>query len=228
MGKTEEDDNRSPEQRKYTGAAAPGLAFRRERAVAILSEGFARNLMGIEEFERRVAEAHGAGTLAELDRLIDDIPEELHAVSLPQGGRVRGSESEQGRRGSEDRSQRRSPPAWESSSDEQGIYGVMMSRRLRGGWLKSRVVAVRTLMSSTELDFRDVEMPPGEVEVRVTCLMSSVTITVPEHLAVQADVVPVLGELKEGRRVRVAARGETPSLLITGVAIMSEVRIRTR
>jgi hypothetical protein len=58
--------------------------------------------------------------------------------------------------------------------------------------------------------------------------MSSVTITVPEHLAVQADVVPVLGELKEGRRVRVAARGETPSLLITGVAIMSEVRIRTR
>jgi hypothetical protein len=196
--------------------------------VAILSEGFARNLMRIEEFERRVAEAHAAGTLTELDRLIDDIPEELHAISLSGETRARGSESAETRRAFEERSQRRSPSGWELSGGEQGIHGVMMSRRLRGGWLKSRVVAVRTLMSSTELDFRELEMPPGEVEVRVNCLMSSVIITVPEYMTVQVDVVPVLGEVKEGRRVRAAAGGEAPYVLITGTAIMSEIKIRTR
>jgi len=215
MGGISDDNERAGEDRAGEDrAAVPAMAFRRERAVAILSEGFARNLLQIEEFERRVSEAHAARTLAELDRLIDDIPEELHLISSP------------ARTGSP----REAPPrARELASEEQGVQGVMMSRALRGDWLRSRVVAVRTLMSSTELDFRGVEMPPGEVEIRVACLMSTVLITVPEELPVQADVTPVLGEIKEGRRVRATSpRHSGPCLRITGVAVMSEIKIRAR
>ena len=221
-----EDTEGVPEIPKLGGAAVPGLAFRRERAISILSEGFARNYLTVEEFERRVALAHGAATLVELDRLLDDIPAELQAISLRSG---HSPERRDSGPSAPTRGRRAGLPARELSSEEQGVYGVMMSRTLRGRWLKSRAVSVRTLMSSTELDFRNVELPPEEIEIRVACVMSSLLITVPEDLPVQTEVMPVLGEVKEGRRVRAASADEAgPCLRITGVVVMSDVKIRTR
>jgi hypothetical protein len=219
------------------------LAFRRERTIAILSEGFARNLMEVEELERRVAEANAARNLAQLDRLIDDIPEELHALSLRTGGASGvGGASGPGRREELDTSRdagrrgRRGSPgsrvsgtvARDLSGEEQGVYGVLMTRSLRGHWLKSRVVAVRTVMSSTELDFREVELPLDEVEVRIGSVMSSVVVTVPEWLPVDSEVIPVLGEVKETRRVRAARGAEQPRLRISGYVVLGEVKIRAR
>jgi hypothetical protein len=230
------------EPRPAGGDSVPAprdFPFRRERTIAILSEGFARGVMGIEEFERRVAEANAARSLGQLDRLIDDVPEELHALSLRKGGTAPDSEGEMGsgrESGAGGRSSRDSyPGSWrrsgsgrDLSEEGQGVYGVMMSRTLRGRWLKSRTVAVRTVMSSTELDFRGVDLPPEEVEVRVGSVMSSVIITVPEGLAVDCEIVPVLGEVKEGHRVRAARGEETPRLRVTGVVVLGEVRIRAR
>ncbi|MBN1835013.1 MAG: DUF1707 and DUF2154 domain-containing protein [Spirochaetales bacterium] len=216
---SESAEGRAP--RRAPGPVPATLGFRRERAIAILSEGFARDLIRLEEFERRVAKAHAAATLEELDRLLDDIPEELHSISarperapLEARGRTR-----------------------ELSAEPQEVRGVMMSRTLRGDWLTSRVVAVRAVMSSIELDFREVALPPGEVELRMACVMSTVVVTVPEGLPVQVDVSPVLGEVKESRRrTRLASlRGRSApaprpgsSLRITGTAVMSEVRVRAR
>jgi hypothetical protein len=219
--------------------AAADLSFRRERTIAILSEGFARNVMGIEEFERRVAEANAARALAQLDRLIDDIPEELHALSLRKGGAATNSgrgmasgpgpgSGGRGSRGSASAVRGRAGSGRDLSGEEQGVYGVMVSRTLRGRWLKSRAVAVRTVMSSTELDFRDVDLPLDEIEVHVGSVMSSLVITVPEGLAVDCELVPVVGEVKEGRRVRAARGDETPRLRITGVMVLGEVRVRVR
>jgi hypothetical protein len=197
------DPHHVPERRSVVG-----LPAKRERTIKILSECFARNLLEMEEFERRVSEAHQAQSVQELARLIDDIPGDLAE-------------------GPEER-----PPRATGSlvlrEEEQPVVGIMMSRRLRGQWLKCRTVSSKTLMSTVEFDFRDLELPPEPVEINVLALMSSVVVTVPPELPVRNEVVPILGEVKEGRRVNTSIPKRGPGVLITGYAVMSEVKVRTR
>jgi hypothetical protein len=197
----------APDPQKGRGVV--GLPAQRERTVKILSECFAANVLEMEEFERRVTLAQQARSVQELSRLIDDIPGAL--AEAPQ-----------------------EPPEAASSrrillaEDEQSVYGIMMSRKCRGQWLKSRTVSTRTLMSSLEFDFRDLEIPSEIVEINLLALMSSITITVPENLPVQLDVVPILGDVKEGKRVKTTIPRGGPGVRITGFSMMSEVKVRTR
>ena len=198
------DQNDLPQRRSVVG-----LPAKRERTIRILSECFAKNLLEMEEFERRVAQAHQAQSVQELARLIDDIPGEL--AEAPE----------------------QVPEAVSSGrlvlrEEEQPVYGIMMSRRLRGQWLKCRTVNSKTLMSSLEFDFRDLELPSDVVEINVLALMSSVVVTVPEDLPVQTEVVPILGEVKEGRRLKTVLPRKGPGVRLTGFAVMSELKVRTR
>jgi len=197
----------APDPQKGRGVV--GLPAQRERTVQILSECFAKNVLEMEEFERRVSLAHQARSVQELSRLIDDIPGEL--VEAP-----------------EELPERASGRRILLRGDEQPVYGIMMSRRCRGQWLKSRTVSTRALMSSLEFDFRDLELPSEIVEINVLALMSSITITVPESLPVAVEVVPILGEVKEGKRVKTGVPKGGPGIRITGFVMMSDVKVRTR
>jgi hypothetical protein len=194
------DRNDLPQRRSVVG-----LPAKRERTIKILSECFAKNLLEMEEFERRVSKAHQAQSVQDLARLIDDIPGEL--AEAPESASSRSVVLRE---------------------DEQPVHGIMMSRRLRGQWLKCRTVNSRTLMSSLEFDFRDLELPSDIIEINVLALMSSVVVTVPQDLPVQTEVVPILGEVKEGRRVKTALPRKGPGVRITGFAVMSEVKVRSR
>jgi len=186
-----------------------GLPAQRERTVKILSECFAKNMLEMEEFERRVSLAHQARSVQELAQLIDDIPGELAEAprEAPEPAAARRIALREG---------------------EQPVYGIMMSRKYRGHWLKNRTVSTRTLMSSLEFDFRDLELPSEIVEINVLALMSSVTITVPENLPVQMEVVPILGDVKEAKRVKTGVPRGGPGVRITGFIMMSDVKVRTR
>jgi hypothetical protein len=195
------EETRDPQKR----GGVVGLPAQRERTVKILSECFAKNVLEMEEFERRVSLAHQARSVQELAQLIDDIPGEL--AEAPQEAPARRTVFRE---------------------DEQPVHGIMMSHKYRGQWLKSHTVSTRTLMSSLEFDFRDLELPPEIVEINVMALMSSVTITVPESLPVQLEVVPILGEVKEGRRVKARVPRGGPGVRITGFIILSDLKVRTR
>jgi hypothetical protein len=198
-----------PQQEPPKRRSVVGLPAQRERTIKILSECFAGNLLEMEEFERRVSLAHQAGSVQDLARLIDDIPGDLaEAVEeTPE-------------------------PACTGSivlrEEEQPVYGIMMSRRLRGQWLKCRTVSARTLMSTVEFDFRDLELPADIVEINILGLMSSVVVTVPPDLPVQLEAVPILGEVKEGRRVNTRMPKKGPGVRITGFVMMGEVKVRVR
>jgi len=198
-----------PQQEPAKRRSVVGLPAQRERTIKILSECFAGNLLEMEEFERRVSLAHQAGSVQDLARLIDDIPGDL-------------AEAEQ---------QTPEPASTRSivlQEDEQPVYGIMMSRRLRGQWLKCRTVNARTLLSNLEFDFRDLELPADIVEINILGLMSGVVITVPQDLPVQLEVVPILGEVKESRRVNTSLPKKGPGVRITGFVMMGEVKVRVR
>jgi hypothetical protein len=186
-----------------------GLPTQRERTIKILSECFAKNLLEMEEFEYRVSQAHQARSVQDLARLIDDIPGEL--AEAP-----------------EEKPEPSSTRSTFLREEEQPVYGIMMSRRLRGQWLKCRTVNSRTLMSTIEFDFRDLQLPAEVVEINILGLMSSVVVTVPPDLPVQLDVVPILGEVKEGRRVATSVPRKGPGVRITGFVVMGEVKVRAR
>jgi len=198
-----------PQQEPPKRRSVVGLPAQRERTVKILSECFARNLLEMEEFERRVSLAHQAGSVQDLARLIDDIPGDLaEAVEeTPEPASTRNIVLQE---------------------DEQPVYGILMSRRLRGQWLKCRTVSARTLMSTVEFDFRDLELPADIVEINILGLMSSVVVTVPPDLPVQLEAVPILGEVKEGRRVNTSMPKKGPGIRITGFVMMGEVKVRVR
>ena len=205
------DSRQLPEQDPNQGQrrSVIGLPAQRERTIKILSECFAKNLLEMEEFERRVSLAHQASSVQDLARLIDDIPGDL----------------------AEEAVESREPAASRSIAlreDEQPVYGIMMSRRLRGRWLKCRTVNSRTLMSTLEFDFRDLQLPADIVEINVLAVMSSVVVTVPPELPVQLEVVPILGEVREGRRVNTVLSKKGPGVRVTGFVIMGDVKVRTR
>ncbi len=196
-------------EKRQSKRSVVGLPAQRERTIKILSECFARNGLEIDEFERRVSLAHQAKSVQELAGIIDDIPSELAEP------REEEPSSKQARE-------------LVLQEDEQPILGIMMSRRYRGQWLKCKTVNTRMLMSSIELDFRDLELPSEIVEINVLALMSSVVITVPEGLPVRLEVVPILGEAKESKRVTIGLPKRGPGLRVTGFAMMGEVKVRAR
>ena len=102
------------------------------------------------------------------------------------------------------------------------------SGKLRGQWLKCRTVNTRTLMSSLEFDLRDLDLPTDIVEINILALMSSIVVTVPENLPVQLDVIPILGDVKEGRRVTTGLPKRGPGVRVTGFVMMGDVKVRTR
>ena len=207
MSDPRQPPEQDPNQRQQRSVV--GLPARRERTIKILSECFAKNFLEMEEFERRVSLAHQASSVQDLARLIDDIPGDL----------------------AEEAVESREPAASRSIAlreDEQPVYGIMMSRRLRGRWLKCRTVNSRTLMSTLEFDFRDLQLPADIVEINVLAVMSSVVVTVPPELPVQLEVVPILGEVREGRRVNTVLSKKGPGVRVTGFVIMGDVKVRTR
>src|SRR6476620_9852492 len=57
------------------------LRDRREAAIQRLADSFAADLLTIDQFDDRVARAHGATTVAELDALVADLPAAAPAKS---------------------------------------------------------------------------------------------------------------------------------------------------
>src|SRR2546426_535935 len=66
-------------------APSPGslvaLRDRREAAIQRLADSFAADLLTLDQFDERVARAHGAATVAELDALVADLPDSAPAKS---------------------------------------------------------------------------------------------------------------------------------------------------
>lgn len=54
---------------------------RREQVISRLSDGYARDLIDVDELERRLDLAHGAHSLAELDPLVADLGDPAPAAS---------------------------------------------------------------------------------------------------------------------------------------------------
>ena len=198
-----------------TERQVPLIALRdhREKTVALLCEHFAADRLDMQELETRLDRAQRAATLAELEGLVSDLhpgpaagPPPPAAAARPRtGARVR-----------------------DAIADSR-TYGAFMSGvEKRGAWTPARRNVVIAVMGGVELDFRDVDLPPGETEVYLFCMMGGANIIVPPDVAVDTSgAIAIMGGIEHGassRRPHPAA----PVLRITGLCIMGGAEISVR
>jgi hypothetical protein len=131
----------------------------RERVIAALQEHFAHDDLDVDEFERRVTLAHTAASIDDIEALTGDLEPLPTAVTPP-----------------------RASTALIPAGDvrpTQLIRGMMSSTTRTGSWAVPKRLRIRSVMSSTVLDFREARFPPGPVDLEIRALMSSVEIIVP-------------------------------------------------
>lgn len=195
------------------GPAKPALvALRqeRDRTIEALTEAFSRDLLDVDEFERRVDLAHQASTLPALRDLTRDI--EVHGgEGLPA---VRSEEEMQALVAARPR--------------RKHVVAIMGGAERKGQWRVPETLRVIAIMGGIDLDFREAILPPGVTHVHVVALMGGVEIIVPPNLHVECNGAGIMGGFATVERAPAIPDPDEPLLRITGVAMMGGFDISTR
>lgn len=184
-------------------AIRPLTSQERESAVARLSTAFAQDVLSMEEFERRVAEAYKAPTPAALARLVENLP----VASSPA-----------------------SPDAATPVPSMKPRLAVVFGSNVQRA---SRVVVppsleLHSIVGNIELDLREAEFAPGITEIYVRSILGNVEIRLPAHVAIENLGQAILGNFEVrvcgvGRAGRVVSSPGRPVLRIRGRAILGNI-----
>lgn len=188
------------------------LRDRREQVIEWLSEQFARDGLELDEYERRIDMAHQATSVAALEQVVADLGMPAAEPAAPSEALVPRATAEL--------------PV--PRAPRKRVIAVMGGVERKGRWVVAEDVRVTAIMGGISLDFREALLGPGVTHVHVTAIMGGVDIIVPPHVAVQCDGVAILGGFEEVQRAPAVPDPDRPTLMITGVAVMGGVDIRTR
>jgi uncharacterized protein DUF1707/cell wall-active antibiotic response 4TMS protein YvqF len=178
----------------------------RERVIARLSDGFARELLDIDEFERRLTVAHRAETVAELAPLVEDLGPAPTTALVPA-----------------------TPTApLATIRDRQTLAAILGGTMRRGPWTPPRRLKIIACMGGVDLDFREALLGPGVTEVVIFTIMGGVNLIVPPTLAVEVEGTAIMGGFDHTSRASAEIDPDRPRLRVSGVAVMGGVSFSTR
>jgi len=196
--------------------ALVALRRRRDQVIEQLSDAFAGDALGLDDYEDRITLAHRASSLEELDRLVEDLaaPAQPAADAEPASQalatRAPADLDEPGRR------------------DRKTMIAIFSGVQRKGGWTAARSTKVLAIFGGAELDFRNCDLPAGVTELRIRAVMGGVEIIVPPTLHVECDGWAVMGGFEDLDRAPTKRDPDAPLLRITGYAVMGGVHIETR
>jgi hypothetical protein len=198
-----------------TEAGGEDLSTTRQQAIDALCEHFANDALSVEEFERRVDQAHQAGSTDELRKLLADLP----SGDLP----VRRQDVAPT---ALDRAQAAVPA---SRVKERGfMVAALGGVERKGRWIPARQNYAISVMGGMVLDFREALLPPGETEVWTFSLMGGAEIIVPPGLPVECDGVAILGGFEHREDAVLSPDPNAPRLRIRGLAMLGGVEVSIR
>jgi hypothetical protein len=193
-----------------TPPVSAGLAFpvasldaARERAIRLLTDGFAYDTITVEEFEYRLAQMTHASSPQAIDALVADL-------AAPPNGPSQSA-----------------PNLAVAIPTEGRILSVMSATRRVGPWRVPPSMLVKAIMSEVKVDLRYAVVPPG-CTIDVSAIMANVAFIVPPGLIVDFDVTPLMGSARSDPRASGRDVYVQPHLRILGSAIMAEVRVKVR
>ncbi len=192
--------------------ALVALRRRREEIIDWLSEAFASDALALEEYEERVNQAHRADSLDALDQLVVDLDRPTPAAAPATEAMVKHE------------------PAVPDPhrADKKTYVAIFGGVEKRGGWRAAKRMRVFALMGGAELDFRDVDLPPGVTELRIIAMMGGAEIIVPPDLHVECDGWAIMGGFEDLDRAPRRLDPDAPLLRISGFCFMGGFSIETR
>ena len=186
----------------------------RERAIDLLSECFARDMLSVEDFERRVAVAHAAGSMAELGEAIEGLGSD--GLTAPEKG------------GLPEQAPRSAPAAFSEVRPTDRAVAVFGETVREGQWVPARRSTVVAVMGSATIDLREARLGPGPTNITAVTVMGSIEILVPPGLHVQCGGSAVFGsfERRDSSPAPVASRESM--VRVDGFSVFGAVEIETR
>ena len=181
------------------------LRDRREAAIQQLADSFAADLLTMDQFDERVASAHGATTVAELDALVADLPPPAGAKSTALV-----------------------PLAVEPSLTEppkrfRAWFGHV---ERHGAWVVPAELSVSPVFGSSIIDFREARFAAKTITLHASVVFGSLEVIVPPQLAVECEGSSIFGSIEShGGTV---ADPERPLLRIVGTALFGSIEVSTR
>lgn len=177
----------------------------RDRTIAVLTEAFAQDTLAIDVLEARLSQAHAAESLEQLAALTADLPVSAAPAPTPAHALI---------------------PA-HAARPADTVLAILGSTERRGTWIAPRALAVRSILGSTVLDFREAQLPVGVVDVVVSAVLGSVELVVPPGLAVEVHGAGILGSFEAMARAPGTPDPERTLLRVRGVAVLGSVEVRT-
>jgi hypothetical protein len=184
------------------GSPAGPLDEARERAIRLLTDGFAYDVITVDEFEWRLGQLGNADTPRAIDALVADLGTPGHTAIAPRSGTV---------------------PALA----EGRIRGVMSATRREGPWRVPQHLEVTAVMSEVRIDLRYAVLPPA-CTIDVTAVMANVQFIVPPGMVVDFDVGSFMATTRNDVRAQRLDGHLHPHVRIRGSAVMAEVRVKVR
>ncbi len=208
--------DRGPEAAGAKPAVPIELDDAREKAIDLLSECFARDMLEVEDFERRVGLAHAAGSMVELGEAIE-------GLGAGGGGEVAQT----------DRSlvnivrTRVAATAAEIRATDRAV-AVFGETRRAGAWVPARSNTVVAVMGSAVIDLREARLGPGRTGFSALSVMGSVEVLVPPGVHVQCGGSAVFGSFEQRDASPAPAAPGDPVIRVDGFSVFGSVEIETR
>ena len=185
------------------GRPSPSLDDARERAIRLLTDGYAYDVISEEEFEWRLGRLSHADNPNAVDALVSDLA--VPIITSP-SAQVR-------------------PAALAPA--EGRILSVMSDSRREGPWRLPQRLRIVAVMSSVRVDLRYAVIPPA-CTIEVAAVMANVSFIVAPGMPVEFDVSPFMGATRNDATIAGPAGYRVPQVTVRGTAFMSEVRVRLR
>ncbi|HEY2376848.1 MAG TPA: DUF1707 domain-containing protein [Gemmatimonadaceae bacterium] len=185
------------------------LSDERDRVIQQLSEHFANDRLSLDEMESRMELAYKAATIADLQRLTADLPNNA-STSVP------------------------APLAAEESTaiapDRERVFSVMSETRRAGPWIVPQRLDLLAMMSDTTIDLTQATLPTGIIDIHVRSIMAAVKIVVPPGIQVVSRVGSLMSSVHGGGEPSEGSEAWKAGTVVrlTGWALMAEVQTKVR
>jgi hypothetical protein len=182
----------------------------RAQTIERLTDAFARDELGLDEFEDRLNRAYAAEEVPALEALVRDLS--LEPVARQTGVATAHTAL--------------APVA--PSAPRPRAVAILGSVERRGQWAISGSSGALAVLGSVVIDLRDVVLPPGITVIQVSAVLGSIELIVPPNLAVESDGTSILGSFEGIQRVPRDPDPEAPVLRVQGRAVLGSIEVHTR
>jgi hypothetical protein len=184
----------------------------REQVLEQLSDAFAKDELGLEEFEARIDGAYQASTEVGLRALVKDLSP---PVALASTELLRAAASSTSLASAPQAPRRARVLAVLGNVERSGRFQVPDGYR------------ATSVLGNVELDLRDVVLGDGVTHLHVRAVLGNIEIVVPPDLPVECEGTGFLASFAQLNRIPAEGTAAGPLLRIIGSAVLGNVEIRT-